>query len=86
MNNPWFKSKTCGWGWYPATWQGWALTLGYLLFLFAGQYVFVNVVDDSNVGAATAAFSAWTFALTVGLCYAAWKTGEKPRWRWGGKK
>ena len=29
---PWFKPKRFGYGWTPASWQGWAVTL-VLLFL-----------------------------------------------------
>ena len=25
----WFGPKRCGWGWSPASWQGWAITLAF---------------------------------------------------------
>ena len=32
----WFGPKRWGWGWSPASWQGWAVTIG---FSIAGQIV-----------------------------------------------
>ncbi len=26
----WFKAKNYGWGWYPATWQGWLILAGFI--------------------------------------------------------
>ena len=32
MNNKlWFKAKMFGWGWYPITWQGWLITILYVI-------------------------------------------------------
>ena len=34
----WFRAKTMGWGWYPATWEGWLISL-----IFAA--VFLNTTN-----------------------------------------
>lgn len=79
MERPlWFKAKRYGYGWYPATWQGWLAMLVWLLF-FLGAYVRWNVEKTPgyffcDVGASTAC-----------LLLLAWWAGEPARWRWGGK-
>jgi hypothetical protein len=80
----WFKAKCYGWGWTPATWQGWAVTLAYAAVIIAAALT----IDESSPSREVI----FTFALPVTLaslamiriCYA---KGESPRWRWGeGKK
>jgi hypothetical protein len=82
----WFKSKRYGWGWYPVTLQGWAVTLGYILLFLGGELYFMRKVTSSfavwTASGAFAAYFAVTTALLIWICY---RTGEKPRWRWGGK-
>jgi hypothetical protein len=73
MAKLWFKAKKYGWGWYPSTWQGWAVLLGYLLIVAGFHSVF---------GTNPVVFVI-TIALTVLLIIICYKTGEKPRWRWG---
>lgn len=35
----WFGKKKIGWGWRPASWQGWLVTLIFLMvFFFNGLY------------------------------------------------
>lgn len=77
MQRPlWFKAKRYGYGWYPASWQGWFAMLVWLLF-FAGAYVRWDV--ETQVGPFLADVSASTGALV----WLSWYTGEKARWRWG---
>lgn len=73
QNKHWFKTKRFGWGWYPATWQGWIVLLIYLLFIFIISFENPNifVILGSTI-----------FATSV-LIWICAKTGEKPRWRWG---
>lgn len=79
----WFKRKRYGWGWYPVTWQGWAVLLVYL-----GVIVPVAVSVDSNAHSLSDSiigFAIPWIALTsvlIGICY---KKGETPRWQWGQK-
>lgn len=80
----WFKAKRYGWGWYPSTWQGWAITLGYAVFI-----TIIAVSAEQNFGTDREAFFAILPILiiaTVLLLIVCYKLGEKPRWRWGDKK
>jgi hypothetical protein len=78
----WFKAKRYGWGWYPATWQGWLVTLGYIVAAVANS-IYAEATQESARNFLFAFFPPMvllTLAL-LGVCYL---TGEKPRWRWGG--
>lgn len=72
----WFKAKRYGWGWYPASWQGALILVGYMLLALAGSVWFQNQLVY---------FAAFFAGLTVVLIYICYKTGEKPYWRWGVK-
>lgn len=81
MKKLWFRNKTYGWGWYPATWQGWVV-----LAVFIGLLV-VNTLTLTATPDPTARALTWFFvreavlvALVLAICY---KTGEKPHWQWG---
>jgi hypothetical protein len=83
QDNPkklWFKRKLYGWGWTPATWQGW-LTIGIYVVLIVAFALTV----DKNSSTKEAIFTDilpiifLTFAL-ICICY---KKGEKPKWQWG---
>lgn len=80
----WFKAKNYGWGWYPATWQGWSILLFYL-FLVITNFRHVNSVTNS-VNGSLLSIVPETFILTILLIIICHATGEKPEWRWGGKK
>jgi hypothetical protein len=77
-NNPeqyWFKRKVYGWGWTPATWQGW-LTLAIFLVLMV-----LNASRASDeLRASFFLETAGLLALLIAICYL---TGESPRWQWG---
>lgn len=84
LQKPWFKNKTYGWGWQPATWQGWGVMLGWLIVEFGFiLYAFMRVGSSPQ-------FPLWiviiSFSSAVILLIIAWLTGEKPRWQWGDKK
>lgn len=78
MKRPvWFKRKTYGWGWTPATWQGWAVLgiyTGGVLTIFLDSETYA----DPNPPAFLLLFILTAFLLTVTLL-----TGERPRWQWG---
>ncbi|MBS3144121.1 hypothetical protein J4208_00900 [Candidatus Woesearchaeota archaeon] len=77
MKKYWFKTKTYGWGWYPATWQGW-LVLGIYILFFASLIIKVN--SHTMV---LPLYLIAVFILTGILLVICYLTGEKPRWRWG---
>ena len=83
MRKLWFKAKQYGWGWYPAIWEGWIVTLaavgGYVL-TFQGVDQTSHSVSDTLFGVVI------PFLFITGLLLlVCWVTGEKLRWRWGGK-
>jgi hypothetical protein len=75
----WFPAKKYGWGWsMPITWQGWATLLVYLALVLAGT-LFINPQVD------LAGYIVYVAVLSAVLTAICWRTGEPPRWRWGGK-
>jgi hypothetical protein len=77
----WFKSKVYGWGWVPATREGW-LTLA----IFVAVLAFLIVPfsknpqpSDQDVFLFLGEVLLWVIVLLF-ICY---KTGEPLRWRWG---
>ena len=78
-NNPkgyWFKRKLYGWGWVPARWQGWLVTL--ILIVFVTYMALFFLIRGKLIEY----FVSLIIAIAV-LVYIAYKTGEKPRWSWG---
>lgn len=74
----WFPAKQYGWGWgIPCAWQGWAVLVGYLLLVFGG----IVLIDPQRRVLAYLLYVALLSALLIAIC---WRTGEPPRWRWGG--
>lgn len=76
----WFKAKTYGYGWYPATWQGWLILLAYFVILVSLIYIFETDIEKYL----TFYFIA-VFVLTGLLIYISYKKGEPAKWRWGKK-
>lgn len=77
----WFKRKLYGWGWTPATWQGWLI-----LFIFIALITLNAFRIDFNshsVSDTLINFIPQTIILMLLLICICWKTGEKPRWQWG---
>ncbi len=77
----WFKAKRYGYGWYPATWQGWTVMLIYVL-LVIGDFRRIDSMSHSN----SDTLRPWIIdvvLLGIVLIYICYLTGEKPRWRWG---
>ncbi len=79
----WFKAKSYGYGWYPAAWQGWAITIGYVVLIM----LFASTIDESSPPNEVAfTFFLPMILLTIAFIRIAYLTGEKPEWRWGNKK
>jgi drug/metabolite transporter (DMT)-like permease len=77
----WFKAKKYGYGWTPATREGWA-ALAVALILFT-IFLVLAMVSSENAVVFTV-FMVLAFIPIAILIYVSWRTGEKPRWRWGG--
>ena len=82
--NYWFRAKKYGWGWSPATWQGW-LIIGVYIFLVLFDF---NRIDTHSHSASDTLlnFIPETFILTIILIVICYLTGEKPGWHWGDTK
>lgn len=77
----WFLAKQYGWGWVPTTWQGWGVTGAFIVFVIWNNTTIQSATEPTQDQ------MLWYFvkliaatALLLSICY---KTGEKPRWRWG---
>lgn len=81
MKKLWFVSKRYGWGWTPATWQGWTITLGYIALMLATAFGLAPYIEENDIVLFPVVFF-WV-SLTCLLLWICYKTGEKPRWRWG---
>ena len=83
----WFKNKRYGWGWYPATWQGWVSLLVFIIAFGIGELWFVSETTSETFNEIDLFFyltyMATITALLITLCY---RTGEKPGWHWGNEK
>jgi len=76
----WFKRKLFGWGWMPATREGWIVILLYSI----GVLFFAFMLDESS----TPREMVFTVIVPIVLLTAiflaiTYKKGEKPRWQWG---
>lgn len=84
MKKYWFKRKTYGWGWTPATWEGW-------LTIVLWAVAFVIFLTISNKNATSDSQVVFTFVIPILvmsfiLILISWLKGETPRWQWGEPK
>lgn len=84
MKKLWFKRKRYGWGWYPATKEGWLVLLLWLIAFVLNECNFLYSGSKGNLQVAT--FLSITILITLGLVVVSYLTGEKPKWQWGEKK
>lgn len=83
MKKLWFKRKAYGWGWYPATWQGWLVLALYI----ASTFAFSSSVDNSSTDREVFFMLVLPFLiLTTALIRICYARGESPRWQWGVQK
>ncbi|MGE0631372.1 MAG: hypothetical protein AB7O96_03120 [Pseudobdellovibrionaceae bacterium] len=79
--NLWFKKKSYGWGWTPASWQGWVATFIYTLLVIGypllGEFGFLKYEGSL--------FTVLLLISTVAFIVLCYKKGEKPSWSWGPK-
>ncbi|MFA6043246.1 MAG: hypothetical protein WCV85_00650 [Patescibacteria group bacterium] len=86
MQRVWFKAKEYGYGWYPATWQGWLILLSYLAVVLGVTFLIFDFRSDQATLGQILWFVGITFVATILLIVICWKTGEKAGWRWGKKR
>lgn len=86
MANPsqrtyWFRAKSYGWGWVPATWHGWVILVVFIALIVGNVYR----IDSRSHSASDTLIQAvpesiFLILILIGIC---WRTGERPQWRWG---
>ncbi len=84
LHNPegyWFKRKLFGWGWYPANWKGWLVTVVYGALMVGIAYGPSD--KDPNLLTKTIFVVLPAVIFTGIFIWIAYKKGEKPRWQWG---
>jgi hypothetical protein len=85
MTKLWFKARRYGWGWTPATIEGWTVVAAFLVLAVVGTVVFVHEIGaGADPRRAGLLFLLWNAVLGGAVTAIAWATGEPPRWRWGG--
>jgi hypothetical protein len=71
----WFRPRRLGWGASPATWQGWLLTLAFVLV----AVLLARIAEQRGP-----VWLALLVPLLIGFVGLAWtKTDGEWRWRWG---
>ncbi|MFA7286573.1 MAG: hypothetical protein WC052_02865 [Patescibacteria group bacterium] len=76
----WFKRKLYGWGWTPATWQGWLVLAIWLVLVLMFAF---TLDENSPTREVMFTFILPVTLLTLTLIRIGYKTGEKPSWQWG---
>lgn len=76
----WFKRKIYGWGWTPATWQGWLVILIWLILVLFFAF---TLDENSPPREIVFTFILPITLLTITLIRVCYKFGEKPKWQWG---
>ncbi len=76
MKKLWFKRKRYGWGWTPCSIEGWTVTLVLILSVISISMKYF----EKNMKA----WFSYLFLLIVIFIIIAYKTGEKPKFQWGG--
>ncbi len=88
MRRLWFRNKTYGWGWTPASREGWVITIAFIIVYIVGAVLFTHIINKQPESASIYSwiFFTWILLITSALLALCIKTGEKPEWRWGKKK
>jgi hypothetical protein len=84
MPQYWFKAKRYGWGWRPASWQGWLSIFVYILLVVL---IFTKIDQNSaTINDSLLTFIPQVLLLTLILLLISYIKGERPNWRWGSPK
>jgi len=76
----WFKRKLFGWGWTPATWQGWLIIFVFIVLIL----LFAMTIDENSSNREIVFTLILPVALlTITLIRICYLKGEKPKWQCG---
>lgn len=70
-SKPWFGSKKFGWGWGPASWQGWLVLAGYMVAIQGLIHLFPPRIHHTDFMVGVALATAILLAVMV------WKGGSR---------
>jgi len=82
-NNPenyWFRARWYGWGWVPATWQGWLTTT---IYVFIGIILGIALENNEQTKYSTPIYLLVLTTITLSFIFLTYKKGEKPKWSFG---
>jgi hypothetical protein len=86
-NNPnhyWFKRKVYGWGWVPATRQGWFVTLFYVSLISVLVLTREEAIPGNPDSGSNFLMSGLPIIIfTILFIFITFKKGERPKWQWG---
>lgn len=77
----WFRRKIWGWGWVPATWEGW-LVLAWFVAVIVWNFFRIDSASHSVSDTLINYIPQTALALLVLVFVCIW-TGEPPKWMWG---
>ncbi len=80
MTNLWFKRKRYGYGWTPATKEGWWVVVLYTLVVMLAAFTFLRATPSPRDVALFVGVMGFASAALIYVCF---RTGETPRWQWG---
>ena len=83
MKKLWFKRKRYGYGWSPASIEGWLVIFGYIIVLLLLVF---SLGEDASDNDALFFLLIPLGVLTAILIKLSYEHGEKPRWQWGRSK
>lgn len=83
MKKLWFRARRFGWGWYPVSWQGWAVSILYAFLLAlslgrASNYALEHMTEGIALLIPMTLHILWVAFLIGSLMYICSKTGEDP--------
>ena len=84
VDHLWFRAKTYGWGWTPASIEGWLVLVAFLIGVGIDvAFLIYRQQHDGDQRAAMISFLVWLAVLVAALIVVCFTTGERPRWHWG---
>lgn len=83
MARYWFKRRRFGYGWTPATREGWLTLVLYLTAVLGGAMVLGTLTTNSPPPWMAAIYLLTVLVLTVVFLAITITKGPKPKWRWG---
>jgi hypothetical protein len=77
----WFRAKPDGWGWTPASWQGWVVAALYVAAVGSWLGYYFSTREALRLGWHFDLAAAWPVlvasAILIAIC---WLKGERPSW------